>query len=565
MNLAIYWGGGSVRLIKIEGATYFQTLKDHYAYSPYICVQLTPTEANAAHAHAVNKWLNVFNSISTADGTRNMKIGAWKLEKGAVATQWISSSADATKVQDSSGYNHNGTIVNTSLSLTTDTVRYNNCIHFNATDQKIKITNILTSGFGDSYTFAWWAKVSSVTPMHWGFADGIRLNGLYKGYLWNTGDGSSNPLYIPGTTTQVTIPTVNEWHHWVMTGDGTKCRVYQDGELWGEAKTYKSISGSTIYINGWNSSTDYSSDNYSISDFRIYCTPLLDNDIKSLYNISMRMDNFNNVHSIELIEQNSNTAVNSNPQIYHEYLFEDQEIGTTETVELNLSQYPLPNDPSPPSSQPTYSGSWVAIYYSSEQSPVLVTQNRYTKIPISSPVKYLISIPEFNITPTQTCTSTRTTLWEWQDRSGMGVTTTTSTSNSLQFYVLGYEFDLNIYDASENLLKTIVIKQSSSYQLEAEEIWLITNINYELDLPYNYPDIADQAASIEFVAKYTATSEAYNNQVTITTQNLVEPQSIKITKEGQLYNRIIDSSSQSISKIQFVRDGQIIAKDFIEI
>jgi hypothetical protein len=70
-----------------------------------------------------------------------------------------------------------------------------------ATNQKIKISNFPTSGFGNSYTFAWWEKISSAGPMHWGFADGIRLNGMYTGRLWNTGDGSNNPLYTPGTTT----------------------------------------------------------------------------------------------------------------------------------------------------------------------------------------------------------------------------------------------------------------------------------------------------------------------------------------------------------------------------
>jgi hypothetical protein len=95
-----------------------------------------------------------------------------------------------------------------------------------ATNEKIKISNLAVSGFSNSYSFTWWEKISSVTPMHWGFADGCRLNGMYTGRLWNTGDGSNNPLYNPGTTTQVTAPTVNVWHHWAMIGDGTKCRVY---------------------------------------------------------------------------------------------------------------------------------------------------------------------------------------------------------------------------------------------------------------------------------------------------------------------------------------------------
>jgi len=37
--------------------------------------------------------------------------------------------------------------------------------------------------------------------MFWGFANGIRLNGMYNGNLWNTGDSSDNPIYNIGTTT----------------------------------------------------------------------------------------------------------------------------------------------------------------------------------------------------------------------------------------------------------------------------------------------------------------------------------------------------------------------------
>jgi hypothetical protein len=73
------------------------------------------------------------------------------------------------------------------------------------------------------------------------------------------------------------------WHHYVMTGNGTKCYVYLDGELWAEAKTYKAISGTSIYINGWGNTTDYCYDNMDMSDFRIYATALSASDVKSLY------------------------------------------------------------------------------------------------------------------------------------------------------------------------------------------------------------------------------------------------------------------------------------------
>lgn len=231
-----------------------------------------------------------------------------KIEDGAHATAYLPApedlGIDTTIVEDSSGYGHNGEIIN-SIKSQADSPRYSTSIHFSATNQKIKISNFSTSGFGDSYTFTWWGKTASPTPMQWGFKDGIRLNGMYQGKLWNTGDSSNNPIYIPGTTTQVTAPTTGVWHHYAMTGDGNTCKVFLDGVFWGQAKTYKSISGTTIYINGWDETTSYASSNFSISDFRIYCTPLLDNDIKLLYNTNMRLDNFNNIHIYEINENDT--------------------------------------------------------------------------------------------------------------------------------------------------------------------------------------------------------------------------------------------------------------------
>lgn len=209
-------------------------------------------------------------------------------------------------IQDSSGYGHNGTIINT-ITISSDTPRYNNCTHMSATNQKILINNIITSGFSNSYTIAWWGKCATFSgTMHWGFSNGVRLNGIYNGTLWNTGDGSNNPLYKPGTTTQVTTPSTGVWHHFAMIGDGTNCKVYLDGNYWGIAKTYKSISGTSIYLNGWNSSTLYSNSDLSLSDFRIYCTALLDSDIKLLYKTGMRVDNLGGVHTFEFEENQSN-------------------------------------------------------------------------------------------------------------------------------------------------------------------------------------------------------------------------------------------------------------------
>ena len=125
---------------------------------------------------------------------------------------------------------------------------------------------------------------------------------MYAGTLWNTGDSSNNPIYQPGTTTTITAPSTNTWHHYVMTGDGTTCKLYVDGVLYGQAKTYKAISGTSIYINGWDSGTSYCSINTDISDFRIYATCLSAEDVLALYHTASYIDKVGNNYVYQYIE-----------------------------------------------------------------------------------------------------------------------------------------------------------------------------------------------------------------------------------------------------------------------
>lgn len=243
-------------------------------------------------------------------GSANISICGMKLEEGEIATIWIPNETDAlysamgydSNIEpDCSGYKRDGIIVGT-ITRNVDTPRYKTCNNITNNSSYIKIDNLQTSGFSNSYSFSWWGKISSFSGrMFWGFSNGIRLNGIYNGNLWNTGDGSNNPLYTPGTTTQIAIPSVNKWHHFVMTGDGTNCKLYLDGKYYGIAKTYKSISGTTIYINGWDNGTTYSGQIY-ISDFRIYCTTLSADDAKALYEDAGYVDKNGNFHAYEYVE-----------------------------------------------------------------------------------------------------------------------------------------------------------------------------------------------------------------------------------------------------------------------
>ena len=179
------------------------------------------------------------------------------------------------------------------ITYTSNTPRYNVSTSINTNGSCLVVSGLTTTGFSNSFSIAWWGNVSDFSnKMMWGFRDGIRLNGIYNGNLWNTGDGSNNPIYQPGTTTKVTAPSVGVWHHYVMTGDGTNNYLYVDGVLYGESKTYKGISGTTIYFNGWTDSSDYRyADGLKLSDFRIYATALSADDVMTLYHTPISLAN----------------------------------------------------------------------------------------------------------------------------------------------------------------------------------------------------------------------------------------------------------------------------------
>ena len=289
---------------------------------------------------STQKYISLRTNIYS-NGTDNVTIKWWnmKVEEGDKFSLWVPPTSmlmiDTTRVEDSSGYGHRGEVVR-AVEASSDAPRYETSTHFSATNQYIHCGGLTTTGFGSSYTFAWWGKCETYSGrMMWGFSDGIRLNGVYNGVLWNTGDGSNNPLYKPGTTTAVAAPSVDEWHHFAMVGDGSTCKAYLDGELWGQAKTYKNISGTSIYLNGWDSGTSYSNSDASLSDFRMYCTALSAEDILELYHTSAKIDNLGGIHTYELKENVSNLLYKKicAPDSHSSFTYDE----ATNTYEITLS------------------------------------------------------------------------------------------------------------------------------------------------------------------------------------------------------------------------------------
>ena len=264
-----------------------------------------------------NLQTNIHLGFSSAPGTYYIEY--FKLEKGNSYTSWAPAAgeylSDLNYIEDSSGYNHNGSILNDVL-ISSDTPRYSTSTNLIAGNSAI---NCGRGGMvTDSITVNIWLKSSA-----WG-----NPISCTEGGGWNfesNGDGFRFPVYLAGvgykatgvtTTTRAQLCN-NQWH--MITGVydrlNQKIRVYIDANLEYEENTSSSAligyHGSNVIWIGAEASgsaTAIGSNGMAglFSDFRIYCTPLLDTDIKQLYNVGMKIDKLGSAHSFEFIEQQSN-------------------------------------------------------------------------------------------------------------------------------------------------------------------------------------------------------------------------------------------------------------------
>jgi len=234
----------------------------------------------------------------------NFQVLHAQAERNDHRTAWTlggTTRAADTTVYDCSGYHKNGTVLN-SISINTATGRYGASVIFNGTNAKIRLPTINFSGMANSYTFAWWQYNKGSGNMPWGFSDGNRLNVYHTSPLcWNTGDGSSNQ-FKDGSTTVPYSAVQNAWHHMAVTGDGTYAKLYIDGVYRGTATTYKAITGTQIYLSGWDTGTNYTFNGSKESDFRIYATALSAADVAELYHTEVAVDRNGSTLAREVVE-----------------------------------------------------------------------------------------------------------------------------------------------------------------------------------------------------------------------------------------------------------------------
>lgn len=235
-----------------------------------------------------------------------------KVEYGSSPTPWCPNPSDTLystlgyndRIEyDCSGYGNNGTKVG-NIVWSGDSPRYNGS-YIPTNNSSYISTTLNTPGYANSYTISYWAKISNMdNKMVFGFGDGNRLN-VYPTnsvFCWNTGDSADNPFQNNGT--KVAFASYNgAWHHYCITGDGTTTTLYIDGEKKGTARSYKAITGTKLFLSGWDTGASYKWTGGNISDFRLYSTCLSESDVKSLYNVSASIDKTGVLSAYEFVEE----------------------------------------------------------------------------------------------------------------------------------------------------------------------------------------------------------------------------------------------------------------------
>lgn len=205
-------------------------------------------------------------------------------------------------VIDCSGYTREGEIIG-NLTTNSDAPRYDYVTSF---DGKSYIQ--ITSPSVEVRSVSFWAKWDSIpSGQSVVFVDQKSKMGfglMSTGILCSSNGTSTN-------TFNKTSIVANKWYHFVIVNTGT-APTSTNRDLF--INGVKQIP--TSNTSDWTFNIDYlqvgkrstTSDGFvgSISDFRMYVTPLTDNDVMDLYSTSTSVDNFGNLHCYEVDESTEN-------------------------------------------------------------------------------------------------------------------------------------------------------------------------------------------------------------------------------------------------------------------
>ena len=211
-------------------------------------------------------------------------------------------STNNNNVIDCSGYTREGEIIG-NLTTNSDTPRYDYVTSF---DGKSYVQ--ITSPSVEVRSVSFWAKWNSIpSGQSVVFVDQKSKMGFG---LMSTGILCSSNGISTNTFNKTSI-VANKWYHFVIVNTGTTPTSTSRDLFINGVKQIPTSNSSN-----WTFNIDYlqvgkrstTSDGFvgSISDFRMYVTPLTDNDVMDLYSTSTSVDNFGNLHCYEVDESTEN-------------------------------------------------------------------------------------------------------------------------------------------------------------------------------------------------------------------------------------------------------------------
>ena len=283
-------------------------------------ISITMQKYDTTNTNRGNGYIRIGDARHTSTTTDYWLFANIQIENKDHETGYTASGTtrSTTLIQDSSGYEHNA-VSNGSVSVAVDldTPKYNYSAKF-ASGARIA-TTYSSSTFmpRDMLTVNIWFKSSNAVNRFLSCTES-------GGFNFESGSGYVRfPLYITGkgytacvsSTTTWSALSDNKWHMITATYDRTQIKLYIDGNLdTTAASSYPNLdigyNASTPFTLGAEAQTIASpiAGTYvgNLSDCRIYCTPLLDTDIKQLYNTNMKIDNLSNIHTFNIKEQITN-------------------------------------------------------------------------------------------------------------------------------------------------------------------------------------------------------------------------------------------------------------------
>lgn len=272
-------------------------------------------------------------------------------------------------IYDNSGYGHDGILNDSTAIISTNTKRYSTAfVTSQANNSEIyPIKGECNMPESTALTFAWWMNPTTIGYQTSGIFSTTNntLPTDYTTTAVNMYDSVFQCCNTSGTSVRLNVAsylTINEWHHYALTYNGTQLNFYKDGvskttlTQTGALKAFKYIFPFYSKAGGSNRTTSG-----SLSDFRIYCTALSADDIKKLYKTGISMDNLEQIHSFEFIENSPTTKFTDHCQLKTLNLYEN---GYQQILHYDKTLYTEPDG-----------STWVRIFHHNNPASNLFTQN----------------------------------------------------------------------------------------------------------------------------------------------------------------------------------------------